>query len=71
MLAVTSAVHSELSDVQVQEISDGAAVVTAWLQQSYTIGGRAQRIQAPASASLRRDNSHWSVVSFHSIPLAG
>ncbi len=71
MLAVTSAVHSELSDVQVQEISDGAAVVTAWLQQSYTIGGRAQRIQAPASASLRRDDAHWSVVNFHSIPLAG
>ncbi len=44
-------------------------VVTCWVEQAYTLGGRRQQLSAPTTVVLRRAGETWRIALFHSIPL--
>ena len=66
--SAVSDVRSAVSDLNSVEYGD-TAVVTCWLEQDYTMNGRAVHVTAPATVVLRRDDGDWKAVLIHSIPL--
>jgi ketosteroid isomerase-like protein len=63
-----SSVHSELSDLHAVSYGE-TGVVTLWLEQDYTLDGKAQHVSAPTTVMFRRDAGEWRAVLVHSIPL--
>lgn len=70
VLENASDIQSVLSDVRMLSIAPEAILVTCWLEQTYTFAGIGQSIEAPTSATLRRQADGWKIVSFHTIPLS-
>jgi uncharacterized protein (TIGR02246 family) len=62
-------VHSKISDVHTEEWGD-TALVTAVLDQSYSMGGEETSLRAPTSIVLRRDGDAWRIALVHSVPVA-
>ena len=58
---------------QVRDVHEAAwgevGVVTCWVEQGYTLGGRRQQLSAPTTVVLRRAGGAWRIALFHSIPL--
>jgi uncharacterized protein (TIGR02246 family) len=69
-LSAVSDVRSELRDAE-ERIWGDTGVLTCWLDQDYTVEGRAQHISAPTTIVFRREDSEWKMTLFHSIPLPG
>jgi ketosteroid isomerase-like protein len=44
-------------------------VLTCWLDQDYTMDGKAQHVSAPTTIVFRREGVEWKLALFHSIPL--
>ena len=61
-------IHSKLSDLHVEDWGD-TALVTAVLDQSYSMGGEETSLHAPTSIVLRRDGDAWRIALVHSVPL--
>jgi ketosteroid isomerase-like protein len=61
-------IHSKLSDLHVEDWGD-TALVTAVLDQSYSMGGEQTSLHAPTSIVLRRDGGAWRTALVHSVPL--
>jgi uncharacterized protein (TIGR02246 family) len=61
-------VRSTLSDRHTVLVGD-VAIVTLVLDQTYTLQGESQTIQAPTSIVLRRQPDRWSVALVHSVPV--
>jgi ketosteroid isomerase-like protein len=61
--------RSEVRDAHSVEWGD-AAVVTLVLAQTYTLAGVQERISAPTTIVLHREDGAWRVAVVHSGPLA-
>lgn len=61
-------VRSRLSDRHTVLIGE-VAIVTLVLEQTYTLRGEAQTIEAPTTIVLRRQSDGWSVALVHTVPL--
>lgn len=61
-------VRSALRDVHAEEYGD-TAVVTCWLDQSYTLGGESAEVTAPTTVVLRREDGRWKAALIHTVPL--
>jgi ketosteroid isomerase-like protein len=46
-----------------------AGLVTYWVEQDYTLDGKAVHVSGPATAVFRRRDDEWKAVLFHSVPL--
>ena len=68
-LAATETVKSQLGDIQCQQQGE-TALITAWLEQTYTIDGKQQNITAPTTAVLQLEGGQWKLVHLHALPLA-
>jgi ketosteroid isomerase-like protein len=61
-------VSSSLSDLRADTWGD-VGLVTAWMEQDYTMDGEPQHISAPTTFVLRRIDGSWQVALIHSVPL--
>ena len=61
-------IHSKISDIHTEDWGD-TALVTAVLDQSYSMGGEQASLHAPTSIVLRRDGDAWHIALVHSVPL--
>lgn len=61
-------VHTSISGVHETVIGD-IGILTCWIEQDYTLEGKAQHVSAPTTVAFRRENGTWKVVLFHSLPL--
>lgn len=61
-------VRSELRDVH-EVVWGDTGMVTAWLEQDYTLEGQRQHISAPTTVVLHQEDGRWRVVLLHSVPL--
>jgi len=68
VLTAISDVHTDLRDIAVREWAD-TAVITCVIDQTYRYEGRNERVIAPTTLLLRRENGDWRVALMHSIPL--
>jgi ketosteroid isomerase-like protein len=68
MQPLLSDVQSNLSDVKAVSWGE-TGVVTCWLEQTYELEGKSDRISAPTTFVLRREGGAWKVVLLHSIPV--
>lgn len=63
-----SDVKSTLQDIH--EVSWGdTGIVTFWLEQSYVLDGKEQKVSAPTTVALHREDSDWKIALIHSVPL--
>lgn len=69
VVPVTSGLSSTVKDLHTRPLGPEAVLVSAWLDQSYTLDGQTQMISAPLSACLEARDGRWLVVSLHAIPL--
>ena len=69
LMGSVSDVHTELRD-QHERVWGDAGVVTCWIDQDYTLGGKSEHISAPTTMVFRREGSDWKLALFHSVPLA-
>jgi ketosteroid isomerase-like protein len=61
-------IHSKISDIHTEDWGD-TALVTAVLDQSYSMGGEQTSLHAPTSIVLRRGGDAWRIALVHSVPL--
>jgi ketosteroid isomerase-like protein len=61
-------INTRISDVHTEDWGD-TALVTAVLDQSYSMGGEQTSLHAPTSIVLRRDGDAWRIALVHSVPL--
>ncbi|MGH2914356.1 MAG: nuclear transport factor 2 family protein [Solirubrobacteraceae bacterium] len=61
-------VRSQLSDLHATTWDD-VGLVTFVLDQTYKSEGQQQRITAPASMVLRREDDDWKVALLHAVPI--
>jgi ketosteroid isomerase-like protein len=61
-------VSSSLSDLRADTWGD-VGLVTAWMEQDYTMDGEPQHISAPTTFVLCRIDGSWQVALIHSVPL--
>lgn len=67
---VIEGIHTEIDEVREQVWGD-AGLMTCWVEQDYTLKGKAQHISSPTTVVLRREGREWRIVLFHAIPLPG
>jgi len=63
-----SDVRTELKDAS-ENVWGDAGVLTCWLEQTYTLEGREQRVSAPTTLVFHREGGEWRLSVFHSVPL--
>jgi ketosteroid isomerase-like protein len=68
MLGSVSDIGTELRDVHESSWGD-AAVLTCWLDQTYTLDGTPGGVSAPTTMVFRREGGDWKLALFHSVPL--
>lgn len=68
VLAAISDVHTDLRDVAVREWAD-TGIVTCVIDQRYRYDGRDERITAPTTLLLRREDGDWRIALMHTVPL--
>jgi ketosteroid isomerase-like protein len=68
LMNAVSEVHTELRDAEDRVWGD-TGVLTCWLDQDYTLDGKAQHVSAPTTIVFRREGGNWKLALFHSIPL--
>jgi ketosteroid isomerase-like protein len=69
LVGAVSGIRSELQDAK-ERVWGDVGVLTCWLDQDYTLEGKAQHISAPTTIVFRQEEGgEWKVVLFHSIPL--
>ena len=61
-------IRTQVRDVH-EVVWGEVGVVTCWVEQAYTLGGRRQQLSAPTTVVLRRGGGAWRIALFHSIPL--
>jgi ketosteroid isomerase-like protein len=64
-----SEVRSQLRDFHAATWND-VGLVTFVLDQTYKSNGQEQRITAPASMVLRREDDDWKVALIHAVPIS-
>lgn len=69
LMGMVTDVHSDLVDVN-ESIDGDIGVLTAMLEQDYTLEGTKTHITAPTTVVLRKEGGAWKMALFHSIPLA-
>jgi ketosteroid isomerase-like protein len=67
-LLLVDDIRTELRDVSEATFGE-AGVVTCWIEQDYTLEGKAQHISGPTTILFRRRSDGWKMVLFHSVPL--
>jgi ketosteroid isomerase-like protein len=68
-IAAMEQVESRLDDLHCSLLGE-TALITAWLEQTYTFEGKRQQISSPTTVVLRCLDGQWKLVLFHSLPLA-
>jgi ketosteroid isomerase-like protein len=68
LIGMVSGVRSTFSDVH-EVVRDDTGILTCWLEQDYTLGGKAEHVSAPTTLVFRREFGDWKIVLFHSVPL--
>jgi ketosteroid isomerase-like protein len=68
LMGAVSDVRTELRDVE-ERVWGDTGVLTCWLDQDYTMDGKAQHVSAPTTIVFRREGAEWKLALFHSIPL--
>jgi len=63
-----SDVHSRMSDPQ-EAVWGDVGLVTFVLEQSYTMDGQKQTLEAPTSILFRRQDGDWRIGLIHTVPL--
>ena len=63
-----SEISSTLSDLREDDWGE-TGVVTAWLEQDYTLNGDPQHVSAPSTFVLRRVQGEWKIALIHTVPL--
>lgn len=63
-----SDVHSRMSEPY-EAVWGDVGLVTFVLEQSYTIDGEKQKLQAPTSIVFRRQDGDWRIALIHTVPL--
>ena len=61
-------VHTSISNIHETLLGD-IGILTCWIEQDYTLEGKAQHVSAPTTVAFRRESGAWKVVLFHSLPL--
>jgi len=61
-------VHTSISNVKETLLGD-IGILTCWIEQDYTLEGKAQHVSAPTTVVFRREGNAWKVGLFHSLPL--
>jgi hypothetical protein len=67
--SVVSNIHTDVRDVAAREWAE-TGVVTCVIEQTYVVDGRTERITAPTTFVLRRDDGDWRLNLIHTVPLA-
>ncbi len=65
---VVSDVHSQISDPH-EAVWGDVGLVTFVLEQSYTMDGQNQTLEAPTSILFRRQDGDWRIALIHTVPL--
>jgi len=68
VLAAISNVHTDLRDIAVREWAD-TGVITCVIDQTYRYEGRNERVIAPTTLLLRREDGDWRIALMHTVPL--
>ncbi len=61
-------IHSELRD-PTEAVWGDVGVLTATLEQTYSLSGRNETIVAPPSILFRREDGTWKFALLHSVPI--
>ena len=61
-------VRTQLRDVD-ERVWGETGFLTCWIEQDYTLEGKAQHVSAPTTIVFHREDGDWKVALFHSIPL--
>jgi ketosteroid isomerase-like protein len=61
-------IHSTLRDTREADFGD-VGLVTATLEQTYSLSGRNETIVAPTSILFRREDGTWKFALLHSVPI--
>jgi len=61
-------IHSELRD-PTEAVWGDVGVLTATLEQTYSLSGRNETIVAPTSILFRREDGTWKFALLHSVPI--
>jgi ketosteroid isomerase-like protein len=61
-------IRTGIADVH-EEVWDDVGLVTCWIEQDYTLEGKAQHVSSPTTVVLRRENAAWRIALIHAIPL--
>jgi uncharacterized protein (TIGR02246 family) len=69
VFSVVSDIHTDVRDVAAREWAD-TGVVTCVIDQTYLVDGRTERITAPTSLVLRREEGNWRLALMHTVPLS-
>ncbi|HTE86716.1 MAG TPA: nuclear transport factor 2 family protein [Dehalococcoidia bacterium] len=68
LMGAVSDVRTELRDTE-ERVWGDTGMLTCWLDQDYTMEGKAQHVSAPTTIVFRREGDEWKLALFHSIPL--
>jgi ketosteroid isomerase-like protein len=68
LMGAVGDVRTELRDAE-EHVWGDAGILTCWLEQDYTLEGKAQHVSAPTTIAFRREGGTWKAALFHSIPL--
>jgi ketosteroid isomerase-like protein len=68
LMGAVSDVRTELRDTE-ERVWGDTGMLTCWLDQDYTMEGKAQQVSAPTTIVFRREGDEWKLALFHSIPL--
>jgi uncharacterized protein (TIGR02246 family) len=69
VFSVVSDIHTDISDVAAREWGD-TGVVTCVIEQTYLVDGRRERITAPTTLLVRREDGDWRLALMHTVPLS-
>ena len=61
-------IHSTVNDVH-ETVHGEIGVVTCWLEQDYSLGGKRTHVSAPTTVAFRRESDAWKTLLIHSVPL--
>ncbi len=67
---VIEGIRTELRDVH-ERVWGDVGLMTCWIEQDYTLEGKAQHVSSPTTVVLRRDGPEWRIALFHAVPLPG
>jgi ketosteroid isomerase-like protein len=61
-------IRTEVEDVH-EKVWDAVGLVTCWIEQDYTLEGKAQHVSSPTTVLLRRESSAWRIALVHAVAL--